>query len=134
MIYFTVPPSIKLDLYEEDFEVPFPGGSPLYFDGELYTINCEADGYPAPMVHWEYSECKAVSTDNEKCTPEGRETERFSKQTGLDYIFSNGEATPWRNELELEAGISAIFKCVATSTEFPHQPAEAYFRFLVLSK
>ncbi|XP_071812738.1 vascular endothelial growth factor receptor 1-like isoform X2 [Apostichopus japonicus] len=128
-----VPPSIKLDLYEEDFEVPFPGGSPLYFDGELYTINCEADGYPAPMVHWEYSECKAVSTDNEKCTPEGRETERFSKQTGLDYIFSNGEATPWRNELELEAGISAIFKCVATSTEFPHQPAEAYFRFLVLT-
>lgn len=84
-------------------------------------------------MHWEYSECKAVSTD-EKCIPNGRRTQRITKDLGLDYINSFGEDTLGSNDLNLLAEVSAIFRCVATSEDFPSQPAEASVRFLVLSR
>lgn len=86
------------------------------------------------MVHWEYSECKSVSTDNEKCVADGRETQRVSTKSGLEYLNFDGEASLGYSELRLEAQVSAIFKCVATSPPFVNQSAEAFVRFLVLSK
>ncbi|KAJ8025125.1 Vascular endothelial growth factor receptor 1 [Holothuria leucospilota] len=129
-----VPPSIEIEFYDDNFEIPYEGASPLYYAHDIYTISCEASGYPEPMVHWEYSECKSVGTDNEKCIADGRKTQRFSMKGGLEYVNSDGEASLGHSELELEAQVSAIFKCVATSPPFVNQSAEAFVRFLVLTE